>query len=46
MYTNDTVRIATNLAFELFGEKIRKGDGTPYIGHLLRVTGIVNARWW
>jgi len=40
-YTMEHVQLAVNLAFGMFGDKIRKGDGTPYIGHLLRVLGIV-----
>lgn len=35
------VRIAVDMAFDMFGSKIRKGDYTPYIGHILRVVGIV-----
>jgi (p)ppGpp synthase/HD superfamily hydrolase len=40
-YTMNDVRLAVNMAFDMFGDKIRKGDKTPYIGHLLRVLGIV-----
>jgi len=40
-YTMNDVRLAVNLSFDMFGDKIRKGDGTPYIGHLFRVLGIV-----
>lgn len=42
-YTMNDVQLAVNLAFSMFGDKTRKGDGTPYIGHLLRVLGIVMA---
>lgn len=40
-YTMNDVRRAVDIAFDMFGDKIRKGDGTPYIGHLFRVLGIV-----
>lgn len=40
-YTMNDVRQAVDIAFDMFGDKTRKGDGTPYIGHLFRVLGIV-----
>lgn len=40
-YTMTDLRLAVDLAFSMFGHKIRKGDGTLYIGHLFRVLGIV-----
>lgn len=40
-YTMQDVRRAVDISFDMFGDKIRKGDGTHYIGHLFRVLGIV-----
>ncbi|MBS1722677.1 MAG: HD domain-containing protein [Armatimonadetes bacterium] len=40
-YTIADLNKAFNIAVDNFSDKVRKGDGSPYLGHLLRVTGTV-----
>lgn len=37
----DRYTLALNLVMQHFGDKVRKADKTPYVGHLLRASGLV-----